>query len=241
MRISERARSRSTAVFLAGEQFYRPNWSVYRYDPARARRLLEQAGCRRGADGIYSCAGERCGCASSPPPERPAANWRCSSCGRSYDRQASRSTRSTLRPAPSSARSCPGGNFDAALFGWGVSGRRPHAGDEVRGPQNWAGYCSRLAMRDVQQADRILAPALRARALERRRPEGRARRARAAALPGRSSAWRSRTRSAASFAGGTDFNFLENTEDWWVERATEVARARPAYSSACGRFPAWAW
>ena len=35
-------------------------------------------------------------------------------------------------------------------------------GDE----QNWAGYCSRLAMRDLQQVDRILAPALRARALD---------------------------------------------------------------------------
>ena len=27
--------------------------------PEQGRRLLEQAGCRRGGDGIYSCAGER--------------------------------------------------------------------------------------------------------------------------------------------------------------------------------------
>ena len=39
--------------------FYRPNWSSYRYRPREARRLLEQAGCRLGADGIYVCAGER--------------------------------------------------------------------------------------------------------------------------------------------------------------------------------------
>ncbi len=38
---------------------YRPNWGGYRRRPAEARRLLEQAGCRRGADGIYSCAGQR--------------------------------------------------------------------------------------------------------------------------------------------------------------------------------------
>ena len=31
----------------------------YRYRPAHARRLLEQAGCRRGQDRIYSCDGER--------------------------------------------------------------------------------------------------------------------------------------------------------------------------------------
>ena len=48
-----------STVFLPGEPYYRPNWSGYRYEPARARRLLEQAGCRRGSDGIYSCDGER--------------------------------------------------------------------------------------------------------------------------------------------------------------------------------------
>jgi peptide/nickel transport system substrate-binding protein len=44
--------------------YYRPKWSVYRPSPQGARRLFEQAGCRVGADGIYSCAGERSGSAS---------------------------------------------------------------------------------------------------------------------------------------------------------------------------------
>ena len=104
--LGARAKPLDSTVFLASEPFYRPNWSVYRYDPARARRLLEQAGCRRGADGVYLCAGERLRCASSPPPDARAASWRCSSCGRSSGRSASRSNRSTLRAAPSSARSC---------------------------------------------------------------------------------------------------------------------------------------
>ena len=39
-------------------RWYQPNWKVYRHNPARARRLLEQAGCRRG-DGIYICGGQR--------------------------------------------------------------------------------------------------------------------------------------------------------------------------------------
>ena len=105
--LGARARPLDSTVFLASEPFYRPNWSVYRYDPARSRRLLEQAGSRRGADGIYSCAGE---------PLRLRFYTTAGSAGRELAvqlmrtqlRQAGvRSTRSTLRPAPSSARSCP--------------------------------------------------------------------------------------------------------------------------------------
>ncbi len=48
-----------SAVFFNTSPHYRPNWEIYRYRPALARRLLEQAGCRRGADEIYVCAGER--------------------------------------------------------------------------------------------------------------------------------------------------------------------------------------
>ena len=48
-----------STVFLADSPFYQPNWKTYRHRPEQARRLLEQAGCRRGGDGIYSCDGER--------------------------------------------------------------------------------------------------------------------------------------------------------------------------------------
>ena len=49
----------NSAVYLTQSRYYEPNWSAYRYRPAEARRLLEQAGCRRGADGIFSCGGQR--------------------------------------------------------------------------------------------------------------------------------------------------------------------------------------
>ncbi len=52
-------RPTDSAVYLPRSPYYRPNWSGYRYRPAEARRLLEQAGCRRGSDSIYVCAGER--------------------------------------------------------------------------------------------------------------------------------------------------------------------------------------
>ena len=48
-----------TAVLWNTHPAYSPNWSSYRYRPVHARSLLEQAGCRRGADRIYVCAGER--------------------------------------------------------------------------------------------------------------------------------------------------------------------------------------
>ena len=40
-------RPADSAVFLPSSADYRPNWSRYRHRPAEARRLLEQAGCRR--------------------------------------------------------------------------------------------------------------------------------------------------------------------------------------------------
>lgn len=40
-----------SVVFLANSPYYQPNWKGYRHRPALARRLLEQAGCRRGEDG----------------------------------------------------------------------------------------------------------------------------------------------------------------------------------------------
>ena len=57
--IDPSARVLNSAVYVTQSGDYAPNWRAYRYRPAEARRLLEQAGCRRGADGIFSCGGER--------------------------------------------------------------------------------------------------------------------------------------------------------------------------------------
>ncbi|HUP32531.1 MAG TPA: ABC transporter substrate-binding protein, partial [Gaiellaceae bacterium] len=48
-----------SAIYPIQSRHYRPNWGGYRFRPAEARRRLEQAGCRRGADGIYVCFGQR--------------------------------------------------------------------------------------------------------------------------------------------------------------------------------------
>ena len=48
-----------SVVFMANSLYHERNWSTYRHRPTRARQLLERAGCRPGADGIYVCDGDR--------------------------------------------------------------------------------------------------------------------------------------------------------------------------------------
>ena len=100
------ARVLNSAVHLTQSRYYEPNWRAYRYRPAEARRLLEQAGCRRGADGIFSCGGKRlslrfvttagvCDPSAGASPDTGAA----SGC-RGRGRAGVRSPRGVLRPDP---------------------------------------------------------------------------------------------------------------------------------------------
>jgi peptide/nickel transport system substrate-binding protein len=207
-----------STVFHPGEPFYRPAWRTYRYRPAESRRLLEQAGCRRGADGIYACAGERLSLrfvtlAGSPVRERVVKQMQ-----------------NQLRPAGVEVQITyaaptvvfntilPRGEFDAALFAWFhlAGGHFPPEGlcGDV---QNWTGYCSRLVMRDLQQSERILDPLLRAAVLN----SADVKLARDVPLlpvlqPLSHAALK---RTIHGFVpGGTQFNYTQNTEDWWVAR-----------------------
>ena len=98
------------------DRLYAPNWSSYRY-PRTARRLLERAGCRRGADGIYSCAGVRlslrfisraapatAGCGRSSSSRRSSGRWVL----RLYQ----------LRYASAHDQVLESGDFDVTLFMW---------------------------------------------------------------------------------------------------------------------------
>ena len=110
----------------------------------------------------------------------------------------------------------PGGNFDAALFSWTrVAGGNVTPEARCFNDQNWAGYCSRLTMRDVQQTDRILDPVLRARVLNdvdeklaRDVP----------VLPLFQGLERVAVRDTVRgfVAGGSGLNSLDNSEDWWL-------------------------
>ena len=143
--VDSSARALDSAVHLAQSRYYEPNWGAYRYRPAEARRLLEQAGCRRGADGVFSCGGERL---SLRFVTSPVVTSRA---------QALPLIQAQLRaagvevvpvfaaPPAFFGQILPQGAFDVALFSWAGSPAASWAG--VYGcdaPQNYTGYCQRL-------------------------------------------------------------------------------------------------
>jgi peptide/nickel transport system substrate-binding protein len=157
-----------STVHVPQSRYYEANWSAYRYRPAQSRRLLEQAGCRRGSDGIYSCAGKRLSLRF------------ITSVGSQVRAQALGLVQARLRavgveavpvfasPGAFFAQILPEGNFDVALF----SGSYTPSGSwaDVYGcgrKFNFTGYCQRLVTADLDEADRILGERQRARVFNR--------------------------------------------------------------------------
>jgi peptide/nickel transport system substrate-binding protein len=162
-----------SAVFLAQSRFYRPHWNVYRYRPAEARRLLGQAGCRRGADGIYACGGKRLSLRFVT-----TAGWPTRELTLQLVQAQLRRAGVAVVPvyAPSAAflgkdkHSILGrGAFDVALFAW-VGGAGEISDIDIIGcdrPGNFTGYCSTRVTRDLIESDRLLAAQRRADLLNR--------------------------------------------------------------------------
>jgi peptide/nickel transport system substrate-binding protein len=157
-------------LFFTNARHYEANWKAYRYRPRQARRLLEQAGCRRGADGVYMCAGDRL-----------SLRFLTSAGNRTRERVISsvqlqlRQIGFEVKPvfATSGAlfdQIISNGAFDVALFGW-VFTNPDSAGFRgiygCGGSQNYTGYCQRLVTKDLDQSERILDARQRARVLNR--------------------------------------------------------------------------
>jgi peptide/nickel transport system substrate-binding protein len=158
-----------STVLLSASRYYEPNWKYYRYRPALAERLLEQAGCRKGGDGIYVCAGQ-------PLSLRfvtTAGSARREVALELAQRQLRRvgvEVRLGYAPFPAFFdQIVVPGDFDVALFTWFYAPDEGGTSDIYRcgGAQNYTGYCQRLVTRDLADADRILDPAQRARVLNR--------------------------------------------------------------------------
>jgi peptide/nickel transport system substrate-binding protein len=216
--LGRRARPLDSTTFFPGESSYRPNWSMYRYDPARARRLLAQAGCKRGADRIYSCAGERLRLRFITTAGNPARELALRLMVPQL-RRAGVEVEPAYVPMPAFFSTVlPGGDFDAALFAWTTVPGGYVPGEAICGEAgNYTGSCSPLIRRDVQRVDRIIVdPAQRARVLNALdlKLAGDVR-----LLPLYQPAFQfAHTFKGFAPAGSSGATFLEQTEDWWLER-----------------------
>jgi peptide/nickel transport system substrate-binding protein len=160
-----------STVFFPSQRSFRPNWNIYRYRPAHSRQLLDQAGCSRGADGIYSCAGERLRLrfvtsAGAPAGARSIRERVLDLVGPQLRRAGFEVQPVFVPPSVlfgSSGSPLVTGEFDVALFSYIKRGP-----DDVDSPYrcppdaNASGYCSRLTEAELDQLDRIVDPARRA-------------------------------------------------------------------------------
>jgi len=207
-------------IFLPGQRFYEPHWKTYGYQPAKARRLLADAGCRRGADGIYICSGVRL---SLRLVTTAGISVRASTIElvRRHLRQAG----VEVRPSFVARRALveqvlPNGDYDLALFQFVTSPDPGGSADIWRcsGPANFTDYCSRLVTQEFVQSQLIVDAEQRARALNR------ADRQMAKAVPALplfqdpSTTAVKGIRIRGLVINGTFEGILWNSENWWLER-----------------------
>ena len=215
------ASQRDSAVFPTQSPHYRRNWQIYRYRPAEARRLLEQAGCRRGADAIYVCAGERLRLDFVTTSPAGGIRPRVLELVQTQLRQVG------VEVVPIYATNIslfdqilPSGDFDVALWA-SIAGPDPTSAKFLfgcGGLQNYTGYCQRLVTSDLDQAVRILDADQQARVLNRADAQM------AKDVPviplyqqTQSVALRSTVRNFG-LSLNTTSSPLWNAENWWLER-----------------------
>jgi peptide/nickel transport system substrate-binding protein len=209
-----------SVVFMANSPYYQPNWKGYRYRPVQARRLLEQAGCRRGVDGIYSCAGERLSLrfVTSAGVER---RERTVELAQAQLRRIGVEVIPRFAPPPYFQQTIlPSGDFDVALFRW-INGASTSGPADIFGcqrPGNLTGYCDRLVTRDLTRAGLVLDDGRRVRLLNRID----VRLANAVpAIPLYQNTFLFAFRASIQgfVPNGVDAaSFAWNAEDWWLER-----------------------
>jgi peptide/nickel transport system substrate-binding protein len=207
-----------STVFLPSERDYQPSWSGYRYSPGRARRLLEQAGCRRGSDDVYACDGQRLSLRFVTTAGRPERAAILRLVQTQLRRAGVEVVPSFVPDSVLFGRILPDGAYDAALFAWvtnGGGGAWPEA--DCWDVQNWSGYCTRLVAREYQQVDLVLDRQQRARVLHAL-DDKLARAVPVLPLVQTASrvALRSHVRGVITHGGSVNVHFAQNSEDWWL-------------------------
>jgi peptide/nickel transport system substrate-binding protein len=154
-----------SAIFVHNTRFYRPDWSTYRRNPARARQLLQQAGCRPGPDRIYVCGGERLRLrflttTGVQRRERTLELAKEQLAAVGVDVQPTYAA-----PNIVFGTILPSGRFDVALIHTFTSLGFVYIQHLCGNEFNLSGYCSRQTNRDLLQADLSLDERQRARVL----------------------------------------------------------------------------
>lgn len=173
--VDARIKPVDSMVYLAQSRRYRPNWNAYRLRRVESRRLLEQAGCRRGSDEIYVCAGQRLSLAVATFFSRGGAG---SIRSRAVELLQAHLRRVGIEVRPIFVPSAAwfdgylvNGEWDLALFSWlwapGSEAELAHSRFACGGVSSVTGYCQRLVTRDLDQARRILDQTRQARVLNR--------------------------------------------------------------------------
>ena len=167
-KVDAKLRQLDSMLFPTQSPAYAPNWRGYQQTLALARRLLEQAGCRRGADGIYVCGDRRLSLrfftsAGAPVRERVLSTIQTQLRQVGIEVVPNFTSRAVLFN-----QILPSGEFDVALFNWGYAPESSGLKDifACQAIQNYTGYCQRLVTR-ADQASRILDSGRRAEVVNR--------------------------------------------------------------------------
>jgi peptide/nickel transport system substrate-binding protein len=174
------ARLLDNALLVTNSRFYERHWHVYRYRPAEARRLLEQAGCTRGADAIYVCAGRRLSLRLAARGFQGRGGSEIERSGIPILREQLKGIGVELVPVFPDVLEffgtvLPGGDFDLALFtlpGGPEPDHRRWPGTAVEvwgcdGRTNFTGYCNRQVTRKLHQSQAMVDQRTRMRFLNR--------------------------------------------------------------------------
>jgi peptide/nickel transport system substrate-binding protein len=156
-----------SAVYLVQSPYQRANWQRYHRRPAVARQLLAHAGCKRAADGIYSCAGRRLSLRFVTSPIVPYRQVIVETVQAQLRKVGVEVVPTYVSPTAFFGTVLPRGQFDVALFGWTfdpdpASARSVYS---CGGVDNHTGYCNRSVSRGLAQASRMLDPAAQGRIL----------------------------------------------------------------------------
>ena len=189
---------------------YEPNWRSYRYRPTESRRLLELAGCRPSADGIYLCGGERLSLRFLTTAGSPGRALTFELMQRQL-REAGIEVQATYVPSVALfSEILPSGAWDLSLY---AQFNVPSATFGCGSDGNLTGYCQRLVTSELGQSNRILDPAKRAAVLNR------VDRQLARDVPVIPLFWQPAFTAVRSslrnFAPGC---CLQNVENWWLAR-----------------------